>query len=56
VDNSDLADAMRYLLDSSCPLHQNLFQSEESNLLKASYDPDAVDRMQEEEKMWRKSL
>jgi hypothetical protein len=56
MDNSDLADALRYILDSSCPLHQNLFQSEESNLLKASYDPEAEQRLSLKERSWRKSL
>ena len=55
-DNSEMADAMRYLLDSSCPLHQNLFQSEESSILKASYNPGLVDQLSEEDKQWRKSL
>jgi hypothetical protein len=55
-DNSEMADAMRYLLDSSCPLHQNLFQSEESSILKASYNPGLINQLSEEEKQWRKSL
>ena len=29
-DNSDMADAMRYLFDVNANLHQNLFQSEEA--------------------------
>ena len=55
-DNSDMADAMRYLFDPSAPLHQNLFQSDEKNIIEIQYDPNVAERLPEEERLWRKSL
>ena len=55
-DNADMADAIRYLFEQSCALHQNLFQSEESTILKAFHDPQLAHRLPEEEKSWRLSL
>lgn len=55
-DNADMADGMRYLFDSSCALHNFLFQCDDSNFIQMQYDPKLAEMLPEEEKEWRLSL
>lgn len=59
-DNSDMADAMRYLLDQSAPLHMNLFQAKLTGIdateAQQTISEEMSDTFSEEELQWRKSL
>lgn len=54
-DNSDMADGMRHLFDSTSILHSHLFQEYEAQAPE-SIDTSVEDKMSDEEREWRKGL
>ena len=57
-DNSDMADGMRHLFDTTSVLHCHMFQeyASSSEAVPDDYDASMQDKMTDEEREWRQAL